>query len=115
MEDKEKNTQNQEELESALEETQLDEYMFEPVILNIGEVEGLPYDTNEFTKGISEASRVAGMITALKNTGLPWTLVMDYIFNKETMEFNLKLADKNSETSIKVAEKQQINLDKTQL
>lgn len=104
------------ELESMeQEQLQFDEFTYNPIDLDISNVTGCKYDKKAFQEGVNSVSKVAGIITALKNTGLPWNLVMDYVFNSETMAFNLELADKNNATSIAMSKNQSVNVEKTQL
>jgi hypothetical protein len=89
----------------------VDEAMYNPIDMDVESVWGLPYDKKEFQRGINDVSRVCGSITALKLVGLPWDLIMDYLALKDSVKMNLDVANVN----LKIAEKQQVNLEKTQL
>jgi hypothetical protein len=104
---------SEEELQTALSELQ--DVLIPPLQLPVDNLEGVMFDKKSFSRGVSEASYTAGYITALVNVGLSPVSALDYLLNKDTIEHNLKLADKNNETSVKVAEKQLINFDKNQL
>jgi hypothetical protein len=95
-------------LDGACEET--DEYMFEPIAMDIEN-----YDTEEFDRGISEFSYWAGAITALKNTGLRFEDVVNLILNKMTIDHNIVTGKMANETSIEVSKNQTIVMDKNTL
>jgi hypothetical protein len=100
-------------LENALDgacEEPSDEYMFEPIAMEIED-----YDTVEFDRGVSDFSYWAGAITALKNTGLRFEDVVNLILNKMTIDHNIVTGKMANETSIEVSKNQTIVMDKNTL
>lgn len=89
---------------------EMQEYMFDPISMGIED-----YDQDEFTKGIKNGSYVAGLITALKNTGLTFEQCMDYVLNEQTIKFNLEVTKMNTEMNIEMSKNQAIQVDKNTL
>lgn len=73
------------------------------------------YDTEAFHKGIADTSHLAGVITALLNTGVDQGFVLDYLLNKQTIEHNLETARINKEMSIEIAKHQKVMAEKQEL
>lgn len=73
------------------------------------------YDTEKFYQGINDFSYVAGAITALLNTGVSESFVLDYLLSKDSIEHNIKVANINKEMNILVAKTQKINAEKYEL
>lgn len=72
------------------------------------------YD-EEFHKGIKDTSYLAGVITALLNTGVDQGFVLDYLLNKETVKHNIEVAKINKEMNVEMAKHQKLIADKMEL
>ena len=70
------------------------------------------YKTEEFQEGINEMSKKCGMITALINCGITPDMAFSYFIEKETMEYNLKLAEMKNKTDIECAKNIEANNEK---
>lgn len=79
------------------------------------EIDMEDYNLDEFKRGIHETSYISGVITALLNTGLSESTVLDYLLNKETIAYNLKAAEINKDMNITVAKNQRVSIDKQEL
>ncbi|WP_025912057.1 hypothetical protein [Priestia flexa] len=79
------------------------------------EIELDAYDQGEFQKGIDETSHLAGVITALLNTGVTEGFVLDYLLNKATIEHNLETAKINKDMNIEMVKHQRVVADKHEL
>lgn len=73
------------------------------------------YDMDAFMKGIAETSYISGVITALLNTGLTESAVLDYLLNKETIKHNIRTAEINKEMNVEIAKNQRIVAEKNEL
>ncbi|WP_299831253.1 hypothetical protein [uncultured Metabacillus sp.] len=73
------------------------------------------YDTESFHKGIADTSHLAGVITALLNTGVDQGFVLDYLLNKQTIEHNLETAKINKEMNVEIAKHQKLAAEKQEL
>jgi hypothetical protein len=73
------------------------------------------YESDEFHKGIKDTSYLAGVITAILNTGVDQSFVLDYLLNKETIKHNIEVANINKEMNIEMAKNQKLIADKMEL
>ncbi|MGM7720505.1 hypothetical protein [Metabacillus sp. Hm71] len=73
------------------------------------------YDADEFHRGIEDTSHLAGVITALLNTGVDQGFVLDYLLNKQTIEHNLETARITKEMNIEIAKHQKLSAEKQEL
>lgn len=73
------------------------------------------FDEKEFQRGIDETSYVVGVITALFNAGLSESSVMDFIINKENINYNKEANIVNRDMNIEIAKNQKIAVEKNEL
>jgi hypothetical protein len=73
------------------------------------------FDEKEFYRGIDDTSHLAGVVTALLNTGLSEQAVMDYLLNKATIEHNIRAAEINRDMNVEVARNQRLVAEKHEL
>jgi hypothetical protein len=73
------------------------------------------YDDKQFYQGIKDTSHIAGVITALLNTGVSESFVLDYLLSKDTIAHNIKVAEINKETNIEVAKNAKLAQEKYEL
>lgn len=73
------------------------------------------YDEKEFQKGIDDTSYIAGVITALLNTGVDQGFVLDYLLNKETVKHNLEVAKINKDMNVEMSKFTKAVQDKYEL
>jgi hypothetical protein len=73
------------------------------------------YDTDQFYKGIADTSHIAGVITALLNTGVSESFVLDFLLSRETIAHNVKVAEINKEMNIDVAKNAKLTQEKYEL
>ena len=73
------------------------------------------YDSDEFHRGLKEASHSAGVITAMLNAGVTEGFILDYLLNKETIKHNLESAKINKEMNIEIAKHTKAALEKQEL
>lgn len=83
---------------------------FEPIEIGMED-----FDMVEFQKGVHETSYLAGVITALFNSGVSENFVLDYLLNKETIKHNLETARINSSMNIEMAKNQRLQIEKNEL
>jgi hypothetical protein len=106
--------QNKEEI-LEIDADQLQEYMNDSDKLPPIEIPFEFYNTDDFYKGIEDYSYISGAITALLNTGVSESFVLDYLLHKQTIEHNLKAAELNKEMSIEISKNQRIMTEKNEL
>jgi hypothetical protein len=73
------------------------------------------YDDKQFYQGIKDTSHIAGVITALLNTGVSESFVLDYLLSKDTIAHNLEVARINKETNVEVAKHAKLTQEKYEL
>lgn len=73
------------------------------------------YNSEEFYRGISETSYISGVITALLNTGVDQSFVLDYLLNKENIVHNKEIALITKEMNIEMSKSQKATQDKFEL
>jgi hypothetical protein len=73
------------------------------------------YDTEKFYQGIHETSFLAGKITALLNTGLSESSVLDLILSMETVKHNIEVAKLNKDMNVEVSKYAKATQDKYEL
>lgn len=101
---------SKEEVESLIQETINQVYEeIEPKIKL--DIKGLT-KTDGFQKGLELASKYCGMYVALVNVGINKEDVGQIILNQQTIDHNEKLNKETCENNLKVAEKQQIQIEK---
>jgi hypothetical protein len=79
------------------------------------EIDLSDYDVEEFKRGIKETSYLAGVITAILNTGVSESFVLDYLLSKETIAHNLKTAEINKEMNIEISKNHKAAAEKYEL
>lgn len=89
--------------EFIMDQRQIAELMAEPssnpnVVLELED-----YDMDDFQKGIDDHSYISGAITAILNTGVSEQFALEYLLNKDTINYNLKASEVNKELNIKLA------------
>jgi hypothetical protein len=94
---------------------QLEEYMSGSDKLPPIEIPMEFYDTDQFYQGIKDTSHIAGVITALLNTGVSESFVLDYLLSKDTIGHNIKVAEINKDMNIQVAKNAKLTQDKYEL
>lgn len=111
--------ENQEEatidLGDLLQNMEQGEIVIPPIELDVSNLGDAQIDEKEFKKGMKDASKLCGYITALKNVGLDNENILNYLLNSDTIDHNIKIAKMNNETQVKISEKQQVIMDKNQL
>lgn len=108
-------TEQSEEKVLELDPEQLDELLsvsdkLPPIELDLGE-----FNQKDFKQGILDSSYAAGVITALLNTGVSESFVLDYLLSKESVEHNLKVAQINKEMNIEISKNHKVTNDKLEL
>ena len=73
------------------------------------------YDDKEFHQGIKDTSHIAGVITALLNTGVSESFVLDYLLSKDTIAHNIKVAEINKDMNVQVAKNAKLAQEKYEL
>ena len=73
------------------------------------------YDTDQFYKGVKDASYSAGVITALLNAGVSESFVLDYLLSKDSIEHNIKVAEINKSMNVEVAKNAKLSQEKYEL
>jgi hypothetical protein len=73
------------------------------------------YDTEEFYRGIKETSHLAGVITAMLNTGVSEGFVLDYLMNKDSIAHSIKVSEINKEMNIEMVKNQKATVEKMEL
>jgi hypothetical protein len=98
-----------------LDAEQLEEYLSGSDKLPPIEIPFEFYDDKQFYQGIKDTSHIAGVITALLNTGVSESFVLDYLLSKDTISHNIEVAKINKETNIEVAKNAKLAQDKYEL
>ena len=80
--------------------------------LDTSNVEDIQIFDESFEDGVYDVSEVCGSISALVSVGLTPAEALDYICNKETMAYNLQLAELNNKTSIEIAKINAVQVEK---
>lgn len=96
-------------------ESETDEEILPAIALDLSNIFDCQINKEEFQKGLDRGSEVLGFITALKQGGLDSTLALSLLLNESTIQHNLEMGNINKETSISVAEKQSVLVEKQQL
>jgi hypothetical protein len=86
-----------------LDAEQLEEYLSGSDKLPPIEIPFEFYDDKQFYQGIKDTSHIAGVITALLNTGVSESFVLDYLLSKDTIAHNIEVAKINKDTNVEVA------------
>lgn len=73
------------------------------------------YDEKEFHQGIKDTSHLAGVVTALLNTGVTEQFVLDYLLSKDTIAHNIEVAKINKEMNVEVAKNAKLAQEKFDL
>jgi hypothetical protein len=94
---------------------QLEEFMNVPENLPPIEIGLEDYDLEEFQRGIKETSHLAGVITALFNTGVSESFILDFLMNKDSIEHSIKVSNINKEMNIEVAKNAKLTQEKYEL
>jgi hypothetical protein len=94
---------------------QLEEYMSGSEKLPPIEIPFEFYDTDEFYQGIKDTSHIAGVITALLNTGVTESFVLDYLLSKDSIAHNIKVAEINKSMNVEVAKNAKLAQEKYEL
>lgn len=68
-----------------------------------------------FELGVSKASEVCGIISALKSVGLDSSQALEYILNERTIQYNTELNIQNNKTLLENTKLQSVKLENTQL
>ena len=72
---------------------------FEPIEIDVDK----QLDTEEFTKGLKDASHACGMYTALLSVGFTQEDAVSYVFNFMNVSHNIETAKINANSSIEVS------------
>jgi hypothetical protein len=94
---------------------QLEEYMSGSDKLPPIEIPFEFYDTDEFYRGINETSYISGVVTALLNTGVSESFVLDYLLSKDSIAHNIKVAEINKSMNVEVAKNAKLAQEKYEL
>lgn len=73
------------------------------------------YDDKEFYRGIKETSHLAGVITAILNTGVSEGFVLDYLMNKDSIAHSIKVAEITREMNVEMVKNQKAAQEKYEL
>lgn len=73
------------------------------------------YDSSEFYRGIKEASYISGYVTALLNTGLSESAVLDYLLSTETIKQNIEIANVNKDMNVEMSKNTKATQEKYEL
>jgi hypothetical protein len=73
------------------------------------------YDDKQFYQGIKDTSHIAGVITALLNTGVSESFVLDYLLSKDTIAHNIQVANINKDTNVEVAKHAKLKQEQYEL
>lgn len=89
--------------EFIMDQRQLADLMAEPssnpnVVLELED-----YDMEAFQKGIDDHSYIAGAITAVLNAGVTEQFALEYLLNRDTINYNLKASEINKDLNIQLA------------
>jgi hypothetical protein len=98
-----------------LDAEQLEEYLSGSDKLPPIEIPFEFYDDKQFYQGIKDTSHIAGVITALLNTGVSESFVLDYLLSKDTIAHNLEVARINKETNVEVAKHAKLKQEQYEL
>jgi hypothetical protein len=112
--------QNQQPEVEGISVEQLEELMQE---MGSEENENLPkimidmqdYDIDQFTKGIHDTSHLAGVVTALLNTGVSESFVLDYLLSKDSIAHNIEIANINKAMNVEMSKNKQAAQEKYEL
>lgn len=116
MENLEKNTFTEQEVEEILTELvegQSDK--IQPIEFSTENLIDVAFDEKAFQDGMSEISKTCGIISGLFNVGCSEAFILDLILNRETIKHNIESAIISKETSIEVAKSQKAIMDKQEL
>lgn len=72
------------------------------------------YDADKFHQGIRDTSHIAGVITALLNTGVSESL-LDYLLSKDSIEHNIKVAEINKSMNVEMSKNAKVAQEKYEL
>jgi hypothetical protein len=73
------------------------------------------YDIDQFTKGIHDTSHLAGVVTALLNTGVSESFVLDYLLSRDSIAHNIQVANINKDMNVEIAKNKQAAQEKYEL
>jgi hypothetical protein len=73
------------------------------------------YDIDQFTKGIHDTSHLAGVVTALLNTGVSESFVLDYLLSKDSIAHNIEIANINKAMNVEMSKNKQAAQEKYEL
>jgi hypothetical protein len=73
------------------------------------------YDIDQFTQGIKDTSHLAGVVTALLNTGVSESFVLDYLLSKDSIAHNIEVANINKAMNVEMSKNKQAAQEKYEL
>jgi hypothetical protein len=73
------------------------------------------YDDKQFYQGIKDTSHIAGVITALLNTGVTESFVLDYLLSKDSIAHNIKVAEINKSMNVEMSKNAKLSQEKYEL
>lgn len=79
------------------------------------EVEGSKIDKKEFAKGVKEASKLAGIFSCLKGTGMSEDSIMAYVINERNIEHTQFMQDIVNKTQLEVSKVQSVMMESHQV
>lgn len=79
------------------------------------ECQGVQLDKDEFQKGVTHMSFVAGQISALVSAGLTVELATDFVMNERNIEHNQKLQEIINKNQLEVSKIQMVQNEKAQI
>lgn len=83
---------------------------FQPIDLDLEE-----YNMDEFDRGISEISYVCGQITALLNTGVSESFVLEYMVGRDAIQGNIQINRENNEAQIEISKNQRVLVERQEI
>ncbi len=97
-----------------LTDEQIAQLLSQPALtLDTSNVEDIQIHDELFYEGVCDVSDICGSITALVSVGLTPAEALDYILNRENIAYNLRATQMNNETSIKIAQINAVQAEKT--
>ena len=79
------------------------------VSIDVSNLEDCIIDKKEFTKGIKEVSKVAGMFTCLKNVGMDTESALTYILNESNIKHSQDMQKMINQNQIEVGKIVKVN------
>lgn len=78
-------------------------------------VEEVQYDKDEFKRGLKEGSHIAGLFTALTNSGIDLESATTFILNNQNINMNIEIAKIQANAQVEASKNKALVVESNQL